>query len=135
MSWKKVLPGCELASFGGWCNAVPPQYVLHRLIRQLGTQIRQSTDDAVISPARVLARHLDHQSFNLGGNRRTPRVLPVAGTVELLGHQSPVLAQDGIRLGNASDLSERPSTQAFANFGQRGALSIDQTQARRQLRS
>jgi hypothetical protein len=89
------------------------------------TQIRQRADDPVISPARVLARHPDHQGFELGGNWRTARILPVFGAVELLGHQSPVPSQDGIRLGNAGNLSERLSTQAFADFGQRGALTID----------
>jgi hypothetical protein len=62
-------------------------YNLVDLIRQPVIQIRQRTDDTVISPAGVLARHPDHQGFDLGGNRRTARILPVFGAVELLGHQ------------------------------------------------
>src|SRR6266446_1628056 len=63
VSSEKVLSGCDLAPFGSRGDAVPTQYVFHRLIRQPMTQVGQRTDDPVIAPAGVLPRHSDHQGF------------------------------------------------------------------------
>ena len=64
MCGDKILPRSRLASLGSRSNAVAAQNVSHRLIGQAVTQIGQSSDDAVISPAGVLARHSHHQGFH-----------------------------------------------------------------------
>jgi hypothetical protein len=64
MSCEEVFPGRNLASFGSWSNAVPPEDVLHRLIRHAVTKVGQGTDDTVIAPARVLSRHAENQGFD-----------------------------------------------------------------------
>jgi hypothetical protein len=53
-------------------------------------QVGQGSDDAVITPAGVLPRHPDDQGFLFGRNRRAAWILPVFGTVELLGDEPPI---------------------------------------------
>ena len=40
------------------------KYVPYRLIGHLMTQVGEGTNDPVVSPARVLSRHPDHQVFD-----------------------------------------------------------------------
>src|ERR1700730_5587901 len=55
MGCEEIFPGCDLASFGSRSNAVPPEDVLHGLIRQSMAEVGECADDAVIAPARVLS--------------------------------------------------------------------------------
>lgn len=53
-----------MASFGSRSKAVPTEDVLHRLIGDPVTKVGQGTDDAVISPARVLSCHAENPRFD-----------------------------------------------------------------------
>ena len=64
VSREKVLPRRDLASLGSRGNTVTPEDILRGLIRHPATKVGQGTDDAVISPARVLSRHADSQGFD-----------------------------------------------------------------------
>jgi hypothetical protein len=120
----KIPPRSCLASL--WCrsNAVASQNVSHRLIGQAMTQIGQRSNDAVISPASILTRHSHHQSFHVRGNGGAAWILPASGTIELLGDESSIPGQDGVRLGNAGDLSERFAPHTPPDLGEGGALGI-----------
>jgi hypothetical protein len=109
------------------------QYILHRLIRQSMTQVGKGADNAVISPAGVLPRHPDHQSFQLWSNPGSAWVLAVSGAIELPADQLLIPSQDGIRLGDAGDLSESFPPKAFSDLSEGGTLRIAQSQSRWQL--
>ena len=57
---------------------MPPEDVLHRLIRQPVTQVGQGADDAVIAPARVLSRH-PNQAISRSALR--PSRFPISASV------------------------------------------------------
>jgi len=58
----------------------------------------------------------------------------VLGTIELLGDEPSIPRQDGVRLGNAGDLSERFASYTPPDLGEDGALGITPPQSRWQLR-
>ena len=118
MCGNKILPRSRLASLGSRSNAVAAQNVSHRLIGQAVTQIGQSSDDAVISPAGVLSRHSHHQGFHFRSNRRAARILPMFGAIELLGDEPSIPGQDGVGFGDTGDRSECFSSQAFPDLGE-----------------
>ena len=109
------------------------QNVSHRLIGQAVAQIGQRSDDAVISPASILTRHSHHQGFHVRWNGGAAWILLVFGTIELLGDEPSLPGQDGVRLGNAGDLSERFAPHTLPDLGEGGALGITQPQSRWQL--
>jgi hypothetical protein len=113
---------------------VASQNVSHGLVGQAVTQIGQRSDDWVISPASILTRHSHHQSFHIRFNGGAAWILSVFGTIELLGDEPSIPGQDGVRLGNAGDLSERFASHTPPDLGEGGALEITQPQSRWQLR-
>src|SRR5215470_18876508 len=101
MPTDEILPSGRLAPLGRRCDAVAAQDVAYRLIREAMAQVGQRADDAVVTPARVLARQANHQRFYLGLYPRPARGGAVSGTIELAGNQPSVPRQDGVRLGGA----------------------------------
>ena len=57
------------------------------------------------------------------------------GSVELLGNQLSVPAENGIRFGNSRDIIQRFATKPFGDVSQRGTLRIRQPQTGGQLAS
>jgi hypothetical protein len=98
----EILPRSRLASLRCRSNAVASQNVPLRLIRQAVTQVGQCSDDAVISPASILARHSHHQRLHVRSNSGTARIPFGVWTIEFLGDGPTVPGQDGVRLGNAA---------------------------------
>jgi hypothetical protein len=64
VSGEKVLPWRDLASLRSRSDTMATEYVPHRLIGHVMTQVGQGANDSVISPAGILSRHPDHQGFN-----------------------------------------------------------------------
>ena len=62
----EILPGGILAPLGCRLDPVASEYVAHRLVGNGLTEIRQSSDDAVVSPAGVLSGEADNQRFQVG---------------------------------------------------------------------
>jgi len=60
----ELLPGAIGLPFQSWRNAIPAQNVADRLIRDAVPQIRECSDDAVVTPTRILSGHLKHQLHN-----------------------------------------------------------------------
>jgi hypothetical protein len=73
------------------------------------------------------------QGFHVQWNAVAAWILPVFGTIELLGDEPSIPGQDGVRLGNAGDLSERFAPHTPADLGESAALGINQPQSRWQL--
>jgi len=134
VSGNEILPRGRLASLRSRSHGVASQNVSHRLIRQAVTQIGQRSDDAIISPASILTRHSHHQSFHVRFNGGAAWIVSVFGTIKLLGDEPSIPSQDGVRLGDAGDLSERFASYTPPDLGEGGALGITQPQSRWQLR-
>ena len=66
MNGKEVLLRHDLASLGSRSDAVATQHVSYRLIGHVMTQVGEGANDPVVSPAGVLPRHPDRQSFDIG---------------------------------------------------------------------
>ena len=135
MCGDKILPRSCLASLGSRRNAVAAQNVSHRLIGQAVTQIGQSSDDAVISPAGVLSRHSHYQGFHFRWNRRAAWILPVFGAVELIGDELPIPSEDGIGLGDTGDLLKSRSAESLTDLSEGGALGIREAHTGRKVSS
>src|SRR5438552_1894854 len=131
----EVFPGCVLAALRCGSYAMTAKDVAYRLIRNNVTEVGQSSDNPIVTPARVLSRHLDHQFHNLALNWRPTRIRALSRTVELMGHQPPVPRKYRVRFGHTGDLFQSFTAQSLANFGERGSLLIRQAQASRQMRS
>src|ERR1019366_9256844 len=65
MAADKLGPGSLALSFRGNSQAVPAQDVSHRLIAELVAQIGQRSDNAIITPPRVVLGKLYDQFFQL----------------------------------------------------------------------
>ena len=59
----------------------------------------------------------------------------VLRTIKLLGHESAVPDQNGVRRRNVSNLAESITAEPLANFGQSGSLLIGEPQAFGQMGS
>ena len=104
------------------------------LVRDPMTQIGHRADNAVIAPTGILSRHLHHQLFHfLLDSRSAPRFVYL-GAVELLGYQFAIPGQDGVGFGDAGDLLQRFTTQALGDLGQRGPLTVGQSESPFDLR-
>ncbi len=93
------------------------QNVSDRLIGQEVTQIGQCSDDAIISPARILTRHSHHQSFHVRLNGGAAWILSVFRTIGLLGDGPSIPGQDGVGVGHAGHLSERFASHTPPDLG------------------
>ena len=85
-------------------DAVTPQDVAYGLIGNNVTDVGQCSDNPIVTPARVLSRHLDDQLHDLALHWRPTWIRALFGTVELLGDEFAVPGKDRLRLGYASDL-------------------------------
>jgi len=102
--------------FGAGGYAVTAKDVADRLIRNNVTEVRQRSNNPVITPAGVLARHPHYEFYDLVLNRRPTRIRALPRPVELLGDEPTVPRKDRIRFGDAGDLFESFTTQPFANL-------------------
>src|SRR6516225_8359425 len=99
------------------------------------SEIGQSTDDAVVAPARVLSSHADNQSLDLCRDRGTTWIGTALGTVKLLSNQSPVPSQDRIWERDGGDRLQIFSANPFTNLRESRTFRIRQAQTRRQMRA
>src|SRR5436309_14317414 len=69
--------------------------------------------NAIVSPPVILASHADDQFGDFSSHRRSPRVSPVFGPVELAGDQLSIPTQDGVRFGSTGYRFESLSPSRF----------------------
>ena len=92
----------------------------------LMTQISQGADDAIITPAWILAGELQHQPFDLDRDGWPSRFgLPSVGEIPFPGDQAAMPFEQGFRLHNGDDVVQ-PLAGWFAFLGEDLALSIPQ---------
>src|SRR5712692_8944394 len=98
------IPGREIGGIAEYCSKfnVPlanydptTKRIIDWFTRIYGDRLNmdwdgQRTDDAVVTPARVLASEANHQRFHLGSDPRSARKGAVSGTIELAGNQPPI---------------------------------------------
>ena len=94
----EILPSGRLTPFRCWCDVVVPQDVADGLVREAMAQVGQRTDDAVVTPARVLAQRSEPPALPPRVRPRSARIGAAFGTVELAGDQPPIPPEDGVRL-------------------------------------
>ena len=107
---------------------MPAQHVSDRLVRDVVAEVRQRTGDPVVSPARVLARHLHNQSLYLGIDPRPTRVGAVLRAIELPRHQHAKPAENRLGLCHLDDFRQSFPPKLFPDFGQSGAFRVRQPQ-------
>ena len=74
MRGNEVLPRRALASFRRRCNAVAPKNVAYSLVGNNMAEIRQCSNDAIITPAGILFCHLENQVGDFPADPRPTRV-------------------------------------------------------------
>src|SRR6202011_1971200 len=104
------------------CDAVAFQDIPDRLIGDAMTEVGQRAGNAIVTPGGVLLSHSDYQGFDRGIDARPTGIRAVLGSVELAGNQSPVPAEDGIRLGYTRHFGQTLTADSLANLGQSGSL-------------
>src|SRR5579863_1627969 len=87
-------------------------------------EVGQRADDAVVSPARVLASEANHQLLHFGFDPGSARIGAAFGTVELAGNQPPVPPEDGVRLGCTGHPLQSFASASFSDLSQRAPLRI-----------
>src|SRR2546425_11997549 len=83
---------------GAGGGAMALQDVAHGLVTHGVAQVRQGSDDAVITPRAIVLSHADDQRLQLWVNRGTPWGFAVFGAITLLGHERAVPAENGVGL-------------------------------------
>src|SRR5262249_15497727 len=119
----------------GWRNAVASQDVTDSLVGNTMAEVGESANDAVVSPARVLAGHPDDEGFDLRRDRGTPWAGRTFGSVEFLGNQPAVPSHDGIREGDGGNLLKVLAAEPLADLRESRALRIGKAQTRSQMRA
>ena len=80
-----------------------PQDIADALVGNLLPQIGQCSNDAIVTPARVLTRQFHHQLFDYRIDSRAAGQSPFLRAVELLSDELPIPGEDRIRFGDAGD--------------------------------
>src|SRR5258707_4150452 len=96
-------------------------------------EVLQRADDPVVTPAGVLPGHAHDEGFDSGVDTRSAWIRAAFGSVELLGNQSSVPGQDGVRFGHLGYLVQSFASESFADVGKRATLRIRQVQPCRQV--
>ena len=80
-----------------------PQDIADALVGNLVTQIGHCSDDAIVTPARVLTRQFHHQLFDCRIDSRAAGQSAFLRAVEFLSDELPILGEDRIRFADAGD--------------------------------
>jgi hypothetical protein len=101
-----------------------PKHIAYCLIRNSVTEVGQSSDDPIVTPAWVLFCHLNHQFDDLAVNWWPTWIRALFGTVEFPGDQPAVPGKYRIRFRHTGNLFQSLTAQSLANFGERGSLRV-----------
>src|SRR5215510_13457883 len=125
----KLLPrGRGLPLWSRW-KAMAFQDVAHRLVADSVPEVREGSDNPIIAPGTILARHAYHQRFHFLVDHGTAGRLPLRGTIELLRYEFAVPGQDGVGFDDGGHLFEGFLPQLLADLSQSLALAIAEAHA------
>jgi hypothetical protein len=97
------------------------------LIRNLVPQIGQRPGDPVIAPVPVLAGHANDQFLDLSLDPGPARA-STRRTIELVGDELAIPAEDGVRSGYGGDVGQNLAAQTMTDLAQRPSLAVRQPQ-------
>ena len=79
----------------------------HRLGTDCQAEVGQGSDNAVIAPRTILLGHADNQGLQRWVDLRSPWSLALGGTVELLGQQFAVPAENCLGFDDGGHFRQR----------------------------
>jgi hypothetical protein len=92
------------------------------------TEVGACPLDASVAPRRVFLGHAHHELLHLLGNTGSATLTTLHTPVKLLGDQSLVATQEGVRRGDCGDLLEALVTERMGQCGEAAAFGIGQAQ-------
>jgi hypothetical protein len=129
MHLQKLPPAhARLAALRGGLQVMATEDITHRNLVDGMPQICQGALNAAIAPARILLGHLDREAFDLLGHGWPTTLGAARAPVKLLGDQSLVPAQEGVRRGDRRDLFEALTTERIGERREAAALGVGEPQ-------
>ena len=125
MRLEECLPRRTPAPIGGGGNAVVEQDPLHGVPADLVTEVGQGPAEARVAPSWILNGH-PHDQLGQGVRCQRPTAATMCGAVVLLGNQSPIPAEDGVRCGDAGHLHQDPAAEFPPPDGETPPLTVRQ---------
>ena len=96
---------------------MPLENISDGLMREVVTEVGQCACNPIVTPAGVLAGHVDDEILDDGISAWAARMLTTFGTVELVGDQTTIPGQNGLWSGNAGDLRQIFPAKALGDAG------------------
>ncbi len=115
-------------------QAVTPQDIADRLIRNLVPQIGQRPSNPVIAPIPVLTGHPKDQLLDLPLDPGPARILPGLRAIEFAGDELAIPAKDRVRPSDGGDVGQNLAAQAMTDLAQRASLGVREIRPTLQLR-
>jgi hypothetical protein len=85
--------------------------------------------NAPIAPGGILLGHADHELFDLLGDARSPKLSTMTAPIKLLGDESVIPAQEGVRRGDRGDLFKASATKRVCQRREAPAFCVGEMEA------
>jgi len=118
----------SLAALRRRFHVMTPQDIAYRDRIDGMPQVCQGALDATVTPRVVLLRHAHDQLLDFLGDTRSAQLSSLRAPVKLLGDQSLVPAQEGVRRRKRGDLCEALAPERVGERGEAAALRVCQAQ-------
>jgi hypothetical protein len=100
------------------------QHVADRLIRDIMSQIAESSDDPIIAPRPIFLGHADDQSLDFSVDPRSPRYSTGSRSLEFASDAPSVPCQDCFWPGDGRYFAQCLAAQSKANLTERRSLGV-----------
>ena len=124
MGLEKGLPRGLAPAVGRGLDAVGPEDSGDRRIRDVVSQIRQCTLEAVIAPSRILTGHTQDEFNDFSCNPGTSSAFPPAAVVPVPGDEFAMPTENRIRSNDGGQLLKHLAPKHLAFDGQAPTLVI-----------
>ena len=129
----ELAPRRRLRTLRRWRQAVLLQNVADRPIADLVSEIGERSGDAIVAPASILGGEVDDEPFDLLADRRSTSPSSFLRSVELLRDQTSMPREDGLRLDDRCNLSERSTTKSLTDLREYSTFAVGQLRTTRDL--
>jgi hypothetical protein len=119
----------SLAALRGGLHVLPAQDIAHSQLVDTMAQVRQGTLDPSKASGGILLGHAHDELLQLLLDTRTSELAAPLTTVELLGDQPLVPAQEGVRRGDGCHVFEALTTKWVGQGGEATALGVGEPQS------
>ncbi len=103
--------------------------IAHGLVTDGVPEVGEGSDNPVIAPGAILARHAHHQGLYFLVNGGAADRLAWLGALILLSDELVVPGEDGVRFGNSRELCQHLFAELLANPCQCFAIAVSQWHA------